>query len=293
MSFIFDKWNETLVALKTSLSLVGYLPHEVTYEIQNALVHLLVALKSSPSDKRKEIKRAIAHIRRAHLDALKICLFEIHNRLISSQGERDCDNVIKFQKRFAQVRLAELQSLGAGHVETVRDFQEVIREFKDYRDAHNSTWPLPSTALAQTNGNYGIFDYGCRDTLWQWAQLEILLTSLRGQRVYSASYNMVNAYLVWADFKEELQKAVPALKAAIVLVLIRNDCNNTFSDFLNNSEEGATFLSIKEFMNTHSSLSSSDTNRLYNRMVESANAIFPRILAYLGASFQETLQIAA
>lgn len=293
MSHIFDEWNTTLVALKSSLSLVGYLPHEVTYEIQNALVHLLVALKSSPEHKRKEVKRAIAHMRRAHLDALKICLFEIHTRVAGTLAGNNCDSSIKFQKRFAQARLAELQQLGTQRDRTDTEFQDIIREFAMYRSTHNFSLNLPPTALAQTNENYCIFDYNCRDILWQWAQLEILLTSLRGQRVYAVSYNMVIAYLAWANFMGELQKTIPSLKAAIIMVLITNDCNNAFSSFLCSVPEGNIFWRIRQFIKKNPTLAEPLINKLYTRMAQSATALFPCILEYLDISFQETLAVAA
>lgn len=291
MPHIFDEWNFSLNTLKTSLALVGYFPHEVTYEIQNALVHLLFALKSLPIDRRKEIKRAIAHIRRANFDALKIRLFEIHNNLVKQQQSTNCDKAIEFQKRFTQTRLAELQSVGALHHEILTDFQKVIEEFSIQSSSSQPTWHLQPTAVAQTYENYHICRSTCCDLFWQWAQLEILLTSLYGQRVYDVSYNIINAYLRWENFLEELQKIIPTLKVAIILILVRNDCNHSLSTMLCGFPDGDDFLKMKDFIIENPTLKKSDIDKLYQHMASMATSLFPHILKFLGVSFEESLSI--
>lgn len=293
MSFIFDNWNCVIKDAVTSINLVGFLPNEVVLEIQHALIHLLIGLQfarqSESVAKRREIERAISHVQRAHLDVLKICLFAIHTRLVEERRDTDCQKAKEFQKKAAQARVAEVQSMGTGHEQAIQAFREIINEFSSPRTPPQVSYPLPPGAEAQTSVNYQIFDEECCHLLWEWAQLEVLHTSLSGQQVYGVSYKMVDAYLSWKDFAKELKKAVSLLKVYIVLLLLKNDCDASFYGLVSSLPEGQKLLEIRSKLGVVDSEDVAQSERVARALEQLVEAVFPQVKDFLGISLNDTL----
>lgn len=287
-----DNWNTELIEAKTSINLVGRLPHEIVYEIQNALMHLIIGVKSSSAKREEEFKQAISHIKRANLDVLKIRLFEIYKKLEAERQAGGCKRPTEFQKRFAQARITELQSLSGDHREAIATFRKIISDFFGVPVAPSLAYPLPSSAQAQTDKNYQILDKESCDLLWQWGQLEILNTSLSGERVYDVSANMVNAFLSWENFAEYLSNYIATLRVNIILLLITKDCDNSFHDVLRNSPEGEKILKLIPYLKSANSQDEAESQRAVREVEPLAKAIFPQVMDFLGIKLLDTLNIA-
>lgn len=286
MSVLFDNWNTALIELKESLNIIGWLPNEIVYEIQNALVHLIIARRSCGDERRKELKRAIAHIRRAHLDALKICLFKIYEELKNDTDTPDgCSKFMQFQRNFSRTRLKELQSLGNWGV---YDFYRRI--IMQYKDANSTTvFPVPESAHAATSINYSIID-GYFNLLWEWAQLETIQTSLLGQKIYDTSYNMVEAYLKWDNFEGILSKFIKTLKINIIILVIGNDCSGDFRRSLSATDVGKALLEILD--NLRNCTSDNSEQYSFEQITDNIDNCFAIALEYMQISLIDISQIA-
>lgn len=286
MSVIFDNWNTALIELKESLNIIGWLPHEIVYEIQNALVHLIIARRSCRDERRKELKRAVAHIRRAHLDALKICLFKIYEKLKNNINYPDgCSKFMQFQRNFSRTRLKELQSLGNWGVHGF--YRRIIMQ---YKDANSTTaFPVPEGAHAATSINYSIID-GYFSLFWEWAQLETIQTSLLGQKIYDTSYNMVEAYLKWDNFEDFLGKSIKALKINIIILAIRNDCSGDFRNSLATTDAGESLLNILD--NLRNCTSDNSEQYSFEQITDNIDNCFAIALEYMQISLIDISQLA-
>ena len=226
--------------LKSSLNLVNELRREPAYEIQNALVHLLVALNNI-TNRRKELKRATGHLHRAHLDALKIKLYDLHQKF--SNGN-DKDKEIEFKRYFFKVRLGEIQSLVNDRTRPIEDFRSVIIKFNT--EQYNQHYNIPQSAEAESAIScQRMTDQECA-LFWEWAQLEILHTSIIGQRVYDIVFNLIEAYLKSEKFADVLKEQIITLKLLIVRCALKIDYNNSLRDTLVLVENGASLLSTIE-----------------------------------------------
>lgn len=276
-----DKWNIALMEFKNSLNLVRWLPHEVVYEIQNTLVHMLIIIRTSGSDnRRKEWKRALAHLRRAHLDLLKICLFKIHERLQSNKkNPNDCSTYLQFQKDFSQCRLKELQTLGDWEV--YEFYRNIIKQYGLTGGAQ--VYPQPEAPITSFNKNYPqIENYA--NLLWEWSQLETIQTSFLGQKLYNTSFRMVEAYLKADDFSKVLKNLIITLRANIVILAVNEDCDNSLKS-KPPLEIMKAFLDNMDKLRSKEILSPSAINQLYNDLSNQVDKIFPFVLKWLGVSF--------
>lgn len=289
MSVLRDNWNTAIIELKESLNLIGWLPHEIVYEIQNALVHLILAIRSTNGDdRRKEWKRAIAHLRRAHLDALKISLFKIYQKLKDEISDtQTCEKFIQFQKNFSRARLRELQTLGNWGIHNY--YRQIVKQYTS-QPASNS-FKVPESAQGATSKNYSLIDEHLK-LLWEWAQLETIQTSLLGQKIYDSSYNMIEAYLKWDNFDEAIKDFIIILKINLVIIILQNDCDNNFKLLLSEVGNGKQFLENLDILKATSSSQSFEPDpQLFNKLKNNIDQIFPCVLTYLQVSIIDISQI--
>lgn len=282
MMALRDNWNTALIEFKESLNLIGWLPHEVVYEIQNALIHLLIMVRTQGFDnRRKEWKRAIAHLRRAHLDLLKICLFKIHEDLKRARDTpAGCRKWLLFRRAFSQARLKELQTLGIWGI--YKCYRKIIQQFNPLPS--RPSVHVPPAPPASTCKNYSLIEeYAI--LLWEWAQLETLQTSLLGQKSYDTSYKMVEAYLKSDDFKKDIKNFITVLKVNITIIAINSDCDNTLKRFPEITALMNKFIVNKDILNLKENISFQDIQQFYMEFSSQVEEIFPSVLNWLGISF--------
>lgn len=211
-----ELWHKELLSFKESLQISPVLPRESTYELQHALNHLLIGYRRQ--SRTKEIEKAIGHLRRAHLDYLKIQIFFIQERLFSQAGFAQAELCANFQQQLMKARVDELCSVGTNHEQTIQNYRQLIAPFANFLPQHNQMYTpaLNGGLRANSAPNFSLLTSKEEDLLWEWAQLELLLTSIKGQRIYDVVFNMVDTYLRDENFADALCYQNASLKVLLL-----------------------------------------------------------------------------
>lgn len=86
------------------------IPHECANELQYMLNHMMKSLDNSlpPKERDECIGKAVGHLRRAHLDYLKIAIFTLYRLILTDNPKRFND----FMKKLLKARLLEFAHIG-------------------------------------------------------------------------------------------------------------------------------------------------------------------------------------
>lgn len=202
------------------------IPREPTYEVMYALTHLVVGSMRVPTERKKEIDKAVGHFRRGHLDFLKILLREKHSALLPAPGVPSSPECEDFQKKLVRARISELDSIGTPHDESIANFRELLRIGQSPATLN----PLESDGvyLERTFNNPLLLTEDASKLLYEWMQLEVMFVGLSGQRVYNLVLNVVNSYLDGENFEKQLAKHIALLKFLIVHLAERIDTTGIY-----------------------------------------------------------------
>lgn len=284
---IRDFWRTEIQQLKISLLYGCPIPRETLYEIPHALNHMLIAYKYQ-RDKRKEFEKAIGHIRRAHLDFLKIQLFAIHTSLDEENSER-CYN---FRRNFLEARLQELCNVGTTHNDTIKVFRNIIlshREILGIIDVEDSE-KNDALLSAETSSNYLILTESERTLLWIWAQIEVLLTSIYGQRLYDVVFSMVESYFIKKDLEGSLQRQIGFMKVLFMKKFINMSLNKDITDGLKKIEKWKVIEEIFNEISTGDINSLKDCDEIINQLLVCIDEPFQYALDSLGVSLSTLVE---
>ncbi|MDR2668527.1 MAG: hypothetical protein LBC14_01075 [Desulfovibrio sp.] len=115
MTYLTDFTDENDAFDKTRREFPAELPIESANEWQNALTHIAGAFLLPSSEHNDAVTKSTAHMRRAHLDYLKVYVFDIYRQLcgIKSTAIGECMSAI------AHARILEFGSVGGKHKGTV------------------------------------------------------------------------------------------------------------------------------------------------------------------------------
>jgi hypothetical protein len=236
-----DQWRREMFSLRTSLDKYPMrFPDTCLYEFTHALMHIVSGYRYTLADRSDSLRSACAHIRRTHLDYLKIIISHIHNHL---QNGPASPNTLSFIKAKISARLDEFNDIGGLHENTVIKFRAIIDEYLP-SDFSFPGSPESKILDGRTREDEVVRPDNAettrplRDThalLEKWAHLESIMTSLHGQKLYDVSYSLVDGYIKYVDMKKTLTEQIVGFKLGIIETARNFDYDGALERKLNNS----------------------------------------------------------
>lgn len=152
-------YDDLLNIYGLTISIVEKHVEQVNNEIRNALTHLSRA-RNAKSKKafKEEIKRAEGHFERAKKDCLKVCILELHKRLMRSiylvefsQGTIKSDiklrlRTLEKERKDAFIKEGKNDSKGSTDL-----LEKITYDLLDLEDQITTTYPKAFTALGKIN----------------------------------------------------------------------------------------------------------------------------------------------
>jgi hypothetical protein len=221
------------------------LPHECAYELHHAVTHIAITYHNQDSATRKQnLRNACDHVRRAHLDYLKVLILHIHT--LTRSGEA----ALNFHKDNIAARLIELDDIGGNHHATIQAFTKLID------DHYPSSLPdlegcqyLPSylednEVLRASNSRTTKYPSSMQGKLlWHWSCLEIVFISLVGERTYNISFELLDSYIKFEELTESLHEQISIFKILIIKHALEYDYNGELEKELKNVPRYDSFIS--------------------------------------------------
>lgn len=273
------------------------MPIECLNEMQYALNHLMKDyVRTAGQEDHLAIVKATGHLRRAHLDYLKICLQDVYNRLASQKHSK----LSTFVKKMLHARLRELQSIGEMQEESIAAYKSLLHEFCEMSGlrfsrpgnftanhimeevpphqilAADNSIDIPKNPVLQEKRKISgedVFSYQ------EWAALELLLTSLRNSRHYEIILAMVESY-----YNQTLSAKLPYLKATLKILIIRELHKKSPADYdavMKQPEIFAAWETCTDAATVFAESKSSNCQAM-DRMIVGVDKPFTAVAAHLG-----------
>jgi len=282
-----DGWRNDFSLFRKSLDRYkAPLPSVCAYELSHAISHIVAAYErgNDYSLRMECITSARNHVRRAHLDFLKIIITQIHKDLYSRP---DIEKRLNFQKHKIRARLVEFDRIGSSHENTIEQFRAIIDLYGTPNlPVRNGSEPLPghthvSDSLRGSNPETARLpqDPRQRGLLKQLIRLDLVFTSLHGKKLYRVSYNMLNSYIKNTDVCRELEDQIANLKMWIMGLAIKLDHNNELQTEL---AKNSTYVDV--IRPAISELKDSRKDRRSNAhrvLLQNIDQVFPLVLGFL------------
>jgi len=285
----------TQISFNTTLRLFYIkMPIECLNEMQYSLNHFM---KGIVKNNRSSIHKAAGHLRRAHLDYLKVCLQQVYKRLIAKKAQ--CISI--FIKEMLHARRLELEHIGEiqenysipAYRQVIQNFCEIsgcnfnhpanfsqqhkIEEVFPHKIlADDSTVNFPTNPVLQEQRDIVIEDVR---SYHEWAALEMLLTSLRNSRHYTVILAMIESY-----YNRTMSAKLPYLKAVLKILIIRELHKKSPVDFdtaMKQPDILAEWKDCEQAAGDFARSKSSDVVAM-QRMIASVEKPFASTVAHLG-----------
>lgn len=137
-----DYYAETLDIYGLTISLIEKHPEQANNEIRNALTHLARALASKePATSKVEMDKAKGHFERAQKDCLKLCILELHERMMHSihiieysEGTIRSDIKLRLRKLERDRKDAFVKESRNDDSDTMEAFKKITYDLLDLED---------------------------------------------------------------------------------------------------------------------------------------------------------------
>lgn len=240
-SSLRDLWRDELYSFRSSLDACRIsFPDICAYEFTHAIMHITVSYYRQPrSAHSRDLKNACDHVRRAHLDFLKILISYIHGHLETS----DIAKNLCFQKDKIKARLLELIEIGGTHTDTIREFRLIIEQYWSQDIQVLPTKPEFKTLVGRTTAEEKLSAFNARTAklplpehrhlLLLWARLDSIVVSLYGNKLYSFYYKLLDSYIEFENLAESIRGQIAELKLWIIGLALQLDHQGELSSALN------------------------------------------------------------
>jgi hypothetical protein len=285
-----DEWSRELRSLGESLNKYPMaFPDTCVYEFTHALMHIVSGYRYAAADRGYPLHSACAHIRRTHLDYLKIIISHIHNHL---QKDPASLNTLNFLKAKIAARLDEFDNIGGSHENTVRDFRSIIDDYLHYLPADFSFPGSPESIVAgrkledkvnsvsSDTAKPASLMTGSAKELEEWARLESILISLRGKKLYHVSFSLMNIFIEYVDMKKKLTEQIVAFKLEIIDVARDFDHDGALGRKLDNSRAYTDIITPAKAGLKSSDLAEQD--EAFQRITQNIDEPFSLVKEFLG-----------
>lgn len=275
-SGLYEKWYYELNSLKKSIALIGdAIPACSLYELQHALYHLLIAKRFGP-EAISELKKAKDHLKRSHLDYLKIKLKLLYENE-KSQTENQ-EKFLYFTRNYLAAKLNELNASSQHSQDPITCYRNLIIKVME---VEVQKYQVDKQKDARLADNFQLINEEMED-LWTWFQLEQISYSLKNYKLYNIVYEMVAAYLTYNNFKEKLNKLNNILKLSIVLMTLQMPYADIFINTKNLESENHDFMIL--WRKYKSPASNEEKKELSQKLQNYLEPVFEKSLSFLGVS---------